>query len=472
MKSVMGLECHVNLLSKSKLFCNSPTDYENYEPNEATCPTCLGYPGSKPVLNKKIVESALMVAKALDCEISPVMFFSRKSYFYPDMPKDFQITQYEIPIAKNGYLQVGNKKIRIRRIQIEEDPGKLIHVGGSIINAQYVLVDYNRAGMPLIEVVTEPDFENVQEVREFLSKLQSILEHLEVYDASKEASLRVDANISLEGGTRVEIKNITGFVNVEKALSYEIVRQQNLVRMGMRVERETRHFDEATKTTATLRKKETEEDYGYIFEPDLPQFTIPENLVKLTEKQMPELPDARVKRFVKQYGIPENQSQIIVYTDKALADFFEECVKLFNKPEFISRWIVTDLLKVLNWNGMTIKQSKVTPQLFTKFLNLMSEGKITERLGKDLIKKYLIKDWISGGKITIPTKIEIMIKQTIIPNNLVPIIQEVIKENKKAVEDYKTGNDKAIQFLIGQVLRKTKATGDPNKIKELIKKLI
>ncbi|MEK6909472.1 MAG: Asp-tRNA(Asn)/Glu-tRNA(Gln) amidotransferase subunit GatB, partial [Candidatus Aenigmatarchaeota archaeon] len=322
MKSVMGLECHVNLLSKSKLFCNSPTDYENYDPNETTCPVCTGMPGSKPSLNKKIVESGLMVAKALNCEISPVMFFSRKSYFYPDMPKNFQITQYEIPLARNGYLQITNKKIRIRRIQIEEDPGKLIHVGGSITNAQYVLVDYNRAGMPLIEVVTEPDFENVQEVREFLSKLQSILEHLEVYDASKEASLRVDANISLEGGTRVEIKNITGFVNVEKALSYEIVRQQNLVRMGMQVERETRHFDETTKTTATLRKKETEEDYGYIFEPDLPQFTISEKMVKATEKRMPELPDSRVKRFIKKYTLPENQSQTIVYTDKALADFF------------------------------------------------------------------------------------------------------------------------------------------------------
>ncbi len=460
----MGLECHVNLLSKSKLFCNSPTSYENYDPNETTCPTCLGYPGSKPSLNKKIVESALMVAKALNCEISPVMFFSRKSYFYPDMPKNFQITQYEIPLARNGHLQIANKKIRIRRIQIEEDPGKSIHVGGDITNAQYVLVDYNRAGMPLIEVVTEPDFENVQEVREFLSKLQSILEHLEVYDASKEASLRVDGNISLEGGTRVEIKNITGFANVEKALSYEIVRQQNLVRMGMQIERETRHFDENNKTTTTLRKKETEEDYGYIFEPDLPQFTISEKMIKATEKQMPELPDARIKRFVKEYKIPENQSQTIVYTDKALADFFEECVKLFKKSEYISRWIVTDLLKVLNWNNLTIRKSKVTPKLFAEFLKTMDKGSITERLGKELIK-----DLIPTGK-----SIKELIKEKELPKkiDLESVVKEVIKENKKAVEDYKAGNKKAVEFLIGQVLRKTKATGDPNKIKELIKKLI
>ncbi len=464
MKSVMGLECHVNLLSKSKLFCNSPTDYENYDPNETTCPVCTGMPGSKPSLNKKIVESGMMVAKALNCEISPVMLFSRKSYFYPDMPKNFQITQYEIPLARNGYLQISNKKIRIRRIQIEEDPGKLIHVGGSITNAQYVLVDYNRAGMPLIEVVTEPDFENVQEVREFLSKLQSILEHLEVYDASKEASLRVDANISLEGGTRVEIKNITGFVNVEKALSYEIVRQQNLVRMGMQVERETRHFDETTKTTATLRKKETEEDYGYIFEPDLPQFTISEKMVKATEKRMPELPDSRVKRFIKKYTLPENQSQTIVYTDKALADFFEECTKLFNKSEYISRWIVTDLLKVLNWNNLTIRQSKVTPKLFTGFLKSMDKGEITERLGKELIKELVptgksVKELIRKQGVTLKVDLETVVK-------------EVIKGNKKAVEDYKAGNEKAVEFLIGQVLRETKSAGDPNKIKELIKKFI
>src|SRR3989344_418675 len=428
MKAIMGLECHVNLLSKSKLFCDSPTDYENYEPNEATCPICLGYPGSKPVLNKKIVESALMVAKALNCEISPVMFFSRKSYFYPDMPKNFQITQYEIPLARNGHVQITNKKIRIRRIQIEEDPGKLIHVGGGITNAQYVLVDYNRAGMPLIEVVTEPDFENVKEVREFLSKLQSILEHLEVYDSSREASLRVDANISLEGGTRVEVKNITGFVNVEKALSYEVVRQQNLVRMGMQVERETRHFDEATKTTSTLRKKETEEDYGYIFEPDLSQFTISDKLVKSIEKQMPELPDARVKRFVKEYKIPENQSQTIVYTDKALADFFESCIKLFNKPEYISRWIVTDLLKVLNWNNVVIRHSLITPNVFVKFLKAMDEGEITERLGKELIKEIVP----SGKSVKDLMKAKGLDKKI----DLESVVKEVIKENKKAVEDY------------------------------------
>ncbi|MBI2084605.1 MAG: Asp-tRNA(Asn)/Glu-tRNA(Gln) amidotransferase subunit GatB [Candidatus Aenigmarchaeota archaeon] len=460
----IGLEVHVHLLSKSKLFCSSPADYEGKEPNENTCPTCLGLPGSKPVVNKKIVDSAMMVAKALNCQVSPTMFFSRKSYFYPDMPKNFQITQYEIPIATNGHLNIGDMKIRIRRIQIEEDPGKLVHVGGSITNAKYVLVDYNRAGIPLVEIVTEPDFKDVKQVREFLSKLQSILEHLEVYDPAKEASLRVDANISVEGGSRVEVKNITGFASVEKALSYEIVRQENLMRMGQKVAMETRHFDENTRMTVMLRKKETEEDYGYIFEPDLPQFNIFEKAVKAIERQMPELPDARVQRFVKSYKIPEKQAQIIVYTDKALADFFEECVKLFKKPDFVSRWIVTDLLKVLNWNDLTIKKSNLTPKLFTEFLKAMDEGEVTERLGKELIKELVptgksVKELMRGKMV--PAKID-----------LENVVKEVVKENKKAVEDYKKGNEKAVQFLIGQVLRKTKASGDPNKIRELIKKLI
>ncbi len=464
MKAKIGLEVHVHLLSKSKLFCSSPADYEDKEPNENVCPICLGLPGSKPALNKKVVESATMVARALNCQVSPTMFFSRKSYFYPDMPKNFQITQYEIPIATNGELGVGGKKIRIRRIQIEEDPGKLVHVGGSITSAKYVLVDYNRAGIPLVEIVTEPDFEDVRQVREFLSKLQSILEHLEVYDPSKEASLRVDANVSIDGGIRVEIKNITGFASVEKAISYEIVRQENLVRMGMQVAMETRHFDENTKMTVSLRKKETEEDYGYIFEPDLPEFNISGKQVASIEKQMPELPDARVKRFVKSYKIPENQAQIIVYTDKALADFFEECVKLFKKPNFVSRWVVTDLLKVLNWNSLTIKKSKVTPRIFTEFLKSMDDGDITERLGKELIK-----DLVPTGKSVKELIIEKGLPKGI---DLEAAVKDVIKENKKAVDDYKAGNEKSVQFLIGQVLKKTKASGDPNKIMELIKKLI
>ena len=464
MKVMIGLEIHVHLLTKSKLFCDCPADYGENDPNSNTCPICLGYPGSKPVLNKKVIDFAIMVAEALNCKIASEMFFSRKTYFYPDMSKNFQITQYEIPLANNGHLEVFDKKIRIRRVHIEEDPAKLVHVGGGITSAQYVLVDYNRSGIPMVEIVTEPDFKDTKQVREFLSKLASILEHLEVFDASKEGSMRVDANVSLEGGERVEIKNITGFANVEKALNYEIVRQKNLLQMGMKIKRETRHFDADTKTTASLRKKEFEDDYGYITEPDLTMIEIGKGWVDKIAKQLPELPDKRIERFTKEYKMPERDAKVIVYVDKMLADFFEACIKLFNKPQYASRWIVGDLLKVLNWNSLTIRRSKVTPKLFVEFLKAMDKKEITERLGKELIKEL-----VPTGK-----SIKELIKEKGLPKkiDLETVVKEVIKENVKAVEDYKAGNEKSIQFLIGQVLKKTKAVGDPNKVKEILKKLI
>lgn len=466
MKIMMGLELHVHILTKSKFFCSCPTNYDGKEPNEITCPTCLGFPGSKPKINKKVLDLALMVAKSLNCKIAPLMFFSRKSYFYPDMSKNFQISQYEVPLATAGYLEISNKKIRIRRVHMEEDPAKVVHVGGDITSAQYVLVDYNRAGIPMVEIVTEPDFESTKEVREFLSKLSSILEHLEVYDSSKEAALRVDANISLEGGERIEVKNITGFANVEKALNYEIVRQENLLRMGMKVQRETRHFDAETNMTASLRKKEFEEDYGYIEEPDLTEIEISDKWIGQMEKQMPELPDARIKRFVKQYKLGERDSKVIVYVDKALADFFENCCKIYKKPKDAARWVVGDLLKCLNYQGISIRESKVKTKTFVELLQLIDKKKITERLAKEIIKEL-----VETGKS--PREI---VKEgglgKVEDKELEIIVKEVIKENEKAVEDYKVGNEKAIEFLLGQVLRKIKATGDPNKIRKLIKKLI
>jgi aspartyl-tRNA(Asn)/glutamyl-tRNA(Gln) amidotransferase subunit B len=467
MKVMMGLEIHVHVKSKSKLFCSCPTDYENAEPNEFTCPICLGFPGSKPKVNKKIVDSALMVAKALNCEIAQETFFSRKSYFYPDMAKNFQISQYEIPLARNGFLEITSKKIRIRRVHLEEDPAKLIHVGGTITSAQYVLIDYNRSGIPLLEIVTEPDFETTKEVREFLFKLSSILEHLEIYDASKEAALRVDANISLEGGEKVEIKNITGFANVEKALNYEIVRQKNLKAMGLKVERETRHFDPQTKSTVTLRKKEFEEDYGYIFEPDLPKIEISRDWVEEIERKMPELPDMRIKKFVEIYKISERDAKIIVYTSKAFADFFEECCKIYKNFRNIAKWMVTDLLKCLNWNNLTIGESKVKPNTFIELLELIDSGQITERLGKEIIKEF-VASGKSPREIVEEKKLKVLKRK----EELEKVVEKVVKGNEKVVEDYRKGNEKALNFLIGLVLKETEMKADPKKVKELILRLI
>jgi len=466
MKAIMGLEIHVHLLTDSKFFCSCPTDYENKEPNENTCPICCGFPGSKPKTNKKVIDCAIMVAKALNCKINPQMFFSRKSYFYPDMPKNFQITQYEIPLATKGYLEITNKKIGITRVHMEEDPAKLFHIGGDILSAKYILADYNRAGIPLVEIVTDPDFRTTKEVREFLTKLSSILEHLEVYDSSKEAALRVDANVSLEGGERVEIKNITGFKNVERGLNYEMVRQESVRRMGMEVQRETRHFNAETRTTTSLRKKEFEEDYGYIFEPDLTKIEISDKWLKEIEKKMPELPDQRIERLVKDYGVTRYQARVVVYTDKALADFFEGCCKIYKKPVNIIKWIITDLLKSLNWNKITIRQSKVKPKTFVELLKLIDNGKITARLGKEVIKEY-----VATGKS--PKEIVEKKGLTLIEKDkLIKTIKEVIKTNSQAVEDYKKGKKKAMEYLIGQVLRKIKARADPNKIRKLIEKSV
>lgn len=462
---MIGIEIHIHLLTKSKLFCSCSTDYESKEPNTLVCPVCLGFPGSKPKVNKKVIDSAILVAKALNCKINPEIFFSRKSYFYPDMPKNFQISQYEIPLAVSGYLEIPGKKIRIRRIHLEEDPAKLVHVGGDITSATHVLVDYNRAGIPLLEIVTEPDFESTKEVREFLSKLSSILEHLEVFNPSKEASLRVDANISLEGGERVEVKNITGFANVQKALDYEIIRQENLRRMGKRVERETRHFDAETRTTATLRKKEFEEDYGYIFEPDLTKIEITQAWIK--SLKMLELPDKRVERFVKEYKIPKQQASIIVFTDKALADFFEDCAKIYRNYKQLARWVVTDLLKCLNWNNLRVKESKVKPKTFVELLKLIDKKEITEILAKEIIKEY-----VPTGKL--PKEIVKEKELTTIKDKeeIEKVALEVIKENKKAVEDYKAGVKKALEFLVGQVLKKTRKRADPKLIRKVIESKI
>lgn len=461
MKSIIGLEIHCQLNTKSKLFCNDSIDSRNKQPNENTCPICLGFPGSKPKINKTAVDYGLMVATALNCRILDKMYFSRKSYFYPDMAKNFQISQYEIPLAVNGYLDVNGSKIRIRRIHLEEDPAKLIHKGGNIISANYVLVDYNRAGVPLLEIVTEPDFTSPKQVRIFLEKISSILEHLGVYDSSHEASLRVDANISLEGGERIEVKNISGFAEVEKALNYEIIRQRGLLRMGMKIERETRHFDADRKITKSLRKKEYEEDYGYIFEPDLPEIEFSSDWLNKIKTSLPELPDQRIKRFVKNYKLSEYQAKVIVYTDKYLADFFERCCEIYNKPVEIAKWIITYLLKSLNWHSITIRQSKVIPETFVELLELIDKKIITERYAKELIKEY-----VDTG---IPPKK--LVEKNIKPlseKKLKDIILKVLKENSKAVEEYKSGKEKAIEFIIGQVLAKTRKQADPKIIRKII----
>jgi len=460
--AIMGLEVHVHLLTESKLFCRCSTDIDGKEPNSNTCPICLGFPGSKPMVNRKTIEHGVKISRALNCNILPEIQFSRKNYFYPDMSKNFQITQYEVPLGEGGYLNLDDRKIRIRRVHLEEDPAKLEHVGGNITNAKYTLIDYNRSGMPLVEIVTEPDITSPKEARLFLNKLSLILEHLEVYDPSGEGSIRIDANISLEGGQRVEMKNITGFRNVEDALNYEIIRQKSMNNMGIKIERETRHYDAETNTTSTLRKKEQEEDYGYIIEPDLVPIQVSEEWVKQLESEMPELPDARIQRFIKTYEIPEFQSGILVNTGLDLSNFYEKTLEIHNQPKLVANWTVNFLLKSLNYEGLALRDSKVAPETYVELLELMDEGTISERLAKELIKEY-----VSTGKS--PRKI---VKDrnlaTMNEDELAKAVESIIIENPKAVQDYQNGREKAAEYLIGQVLRKVRARASVQTVRKLV----
>lgn len=462
MEATVGLEIHVHLSTESKLFCGCSTDTAGKEPNENTCPICLGFPGTKPMVNRKAVELGIVISEALSCTTLAEVVFSRKNYFYPDMPKNFQITQYEVPLGQSGYMTLGDSRIGIRRVHLEEDPAKLVHVGGGITSSRYTLIDYNRAGVPLAEIVTEPDIRDTREAREFLEKLSLTLDHLGVYDPSGEGSIRVDANISLDGGQRVEVKNITGFRNVEKALNYEVVRQRSLARMGLDVGRETRHFDADSETTVSLRKKETEEDYGYIIEPDLVKIRITKNWLETLRGRMPELPDQRVERFITEYGLPRFQARVIVQSGLDLSDFYEDSSRLYGDPQTVANWIVTYLLKSLNFEGKSLRESKVKPETFTELLTLIDEGTISERLAKELIKEYT-----STG--TSPRRIVEEKNLGMIPSDkLRNIVNEVVTSHPQAVEDYLGGKTKAVEFLLGQVLRRVHARAKPNTVRKFI----
>jgi len=478
LKVKIGLEVHVQLTKlKTKLFCSCPSDYRGKPPNTYVCPVCLGLPGSLPKVNTKAIEYAVMVALALNCRINRRILFFRKHYFYPDMTKNFQITQYDraggAPIAVNGYLKLNvngmEKVIRIRRINIEEDPGKLVYPTGSIITSPYTLVDYNRAGIALLEIVTEPDMETPAEAKLFLQKLRSILEHLGVCDCSLEGAVRTDANISIAGGGRVEIKNIGSVKDVEKALAYEILRQKEAVLKGVSVRSETRHWDDVRKVTVPLRVKEEEQDYRYFPEADIPPIIITDDYIEKIAKCMPELPDERIKRFQKEYGLPQYDASVLV-SNKKLADFFEETVKLYGgSPKKVANMIINDFLRWVHEKNLRISDVKTKPGDIAELLKLMDKGIISIKIAKEILPEMIVTGKKPKEIIKKRRLLRISDKQV-----LKPIVLKVFSEHRKAVHDA-LKDEKAINYLIGQVMKYTRGRADPviarNIIMELLEKM-
>jgi aspartyl-tRNA(Asn)/glutamyl-tRNA(Gln) amidotransferase subunit B len=466
---IVGLEVHCQLNTKSKLFCSCSTDYRNDGPNTHVCPVCLGLPGTMPVVNRRAIEFALRVAKALNCTVRGESEFSRKNYFYPDLDKAYQITQYDKPLAERGHIIVEaddgtEKDVRITRVHLEEDPGRLVHMGGAD-RPRYSLVDYNRAGIPLIEIVTEPDLRSPKEARRFLNKLRATLEYLAVFDSEKEGSLRVDANISIQGSERVEVKNITSYKGVEKALTFEITRQKNLIRRGQAVERETRHFQEARGVTTSSRSKEQEHDYRYFPEPDLRPLRVRDWVEAIA---LPELPDARRQRFMEQYGCSLSHARTLT-GDKRLADFYE-AVAARADPVLAATWVADTLLGELNYRDMGI--GNLPPASFAELVQLIKAEAVTDKSGVEVLRAML--DAVKEGRESDRPKAivdRLNLGKTVI-SAFANEIREVIAANAKAVEDYRTGRKEALNFLVGQVMKKTRGRADPGELNRLIREAL
>ncbi len=464
---VIGLEIHVQMDTKTKLFCSCPVEF-GAEPNSNVCPVCLGLPGSLPVINKRAVEFAIRAGLALNCQINMRSVFARKNYFYPDLPKGYQISQYEEPIAVNGWLEVGGKRVRIRRLHIEEDAGKNIHEGSK------TFVDLNRAGTPLMEIVTEPDIDSPQMAREFLEKLRNIMRYTGVSRADMEkGQLRCDINISIrpkgskELGTRVEIKNVNSFRFVQKAIESEMERQIKLLLSGEKVIQETRTFDPSTGLTHTMRTKEEAEDYRYFPEPDLLPLLIPPQWLEEIKANMPELPEERLERFIKELGLDQYSAKVLT-DNKELGDFFEESLRYYGQdPKLTANWLLNDLLGNLSEAGKDIESSPVSPQSLAELVKLIKENVLSSKLAKEVIKEMT-----ATGKSPSQIVEEKGLKQVSDEGQIRSMIEEVLKENSKEVERFKAGEEKVFGFLVGQVMKKAKGKANPQLVNRILKEML
>ncbi|MHC3437155.1 Asp-tRNA(Asn)/Glu-tRNA(Gln) amidotransferase subunit GatB [Natrialbaceae archaeon A-gly3] len=477
--TVIGLEVHVQLETATKIFCGCPTEPAE-EPNENVCPVCLGLPGALPVLNEGAVEAAVKIGKAIDADIPEETRFHRKNYYYPDLPKNFQITQYDEPICADGELEVAvegdRRTVEIERAHLEEDPGSLQHVGGNIDTAEYTLVDYNRAGTPLMEIVTAPDFRSPKEVRAFLAELEEVLEYLGVFDAERDGSLRIDANLSiipeeetngdgtidveaLEAANRTEVKNISSHKGAEKALAYEETRQKNAIRRGREVEQETRHWDESRGITVSMRSKEEEKDYRYFEEADLPPLRVSH---WKEEIPIPELPRARRERFQDEYGLSEEAASKLTST-KQVADFYEDVASEFD-PDLAAAWVADELLGELNYRDMAVTDVEERLEEVKRLVELLAEEEITAKNAKEVVLRGMLDDGDDPDTIVDREDLgktgEDEVQQAVL---------EAIEENPDAVSDYHAGEGGAINFLVGQVMQKTGGSADPGDVNGLLR---
>lgn len=472
-QTIIGLEIHAELNTDSKMFCGCEATFGG-EPNSKTCPICLGHPGVLPVANRTAIADTILLALALNCEITPRCVFHRKNYFYPDMPKNFQISQYDVPLSHDGFIEVEmegyGRRVGITRVHLEEDTGKSIHIGesGRIHGAEYSLEDFNRAGVPLAEIVTEPDLRSPEEARAFMQLLRATLEYLGISDCKmEEGSLRCDANISVavdgKMGTKVEIKNMNSFRALNRALAYEEERQRHALEQGQSIVQETRHWDDSAGKTSTLRSKEEAFDYRYFPEPDLVPIEPDPEWLEAIRARMPELPLERLHRFERDFDLGGEVAMMLT-GEKALADYFEEAVGTGQDPVQLAKWIAGDVAAMLKDRSVPIAACPLKPQGLGELVALVAQRVISGKMAKEVLREVF--ETGGGPREIVEAK---GLAQIADGSELEPLVDEVITENPQAAEDMRSGKEQALKFLMGQVMKKSKGKANPELATRLIK---
>lgn len=466
---VIGLEVHAELSTKTKIFCSCPTEFGG-EPNTHCCPICMAMPGTLPVLNEKVVEYAVKAGLATNCEISRNSKNDRKNYFYPDLPKAYQISQFDMPLCERGYVEIeneeGKKKIRLTRIHIEEDAGKLNHDE----YGRGSLVDLNRAGVPLIEIVSEPDIRSAKEAENYLRKLKSILEYIEVSDCKmQEGSLRADVNVSIrkkgttEFGTRTEMKNMNSFRSIVRAIEYEVDRQVDVIDNGGKIDQETLRWDDVSGKTFSMRDKEDAQDYRYFPDPDLVAIRLSEEYIENIKNNLPELPESRKTRYIEEYKLTEKEANALT-ASKYLSNLFEGATKICNNPKAVSNWLMSDVAKILNVKEIEPEEIPFGAEKLAELISLIDKGTISTKIGKDVLDEMFetakMPSEIIKEKGWVQISDEGAIKE---------VVLKVISENAQSVSDYKAGKEKALGFLVGQAMKQTKGKANPQMLNTMFK---